>query len=94
MATRFIIIAASRHQRRRMVVLRDLMTNLGLEKALADMQVPFGERMWANYVIEAMAERQWTLGGETSGHIFARPDIYRRWAGGRAAGRQCTVTLG
>ena len=46
-------------------------TNLGLEKALADMQVPFvrtsvGDR----YVIEAMEERQWTLGGETSGHII------------------------
>ena len=67
------IIAASRHQRGHMYggVAGTLMTNLGLEKALADMQVPFlrtnvGDR----YVIEAMEERQWTLGGETSGHII------------------------
>ena len=73
-ATGLYIIAASRHQRGRMDggVAGTLMTNLGLEKALADTQVPFvrtnvGDR----YVIEAMAERQWTLGGETSGHIVA-----------------------
>ena len=67
------IIATSRHQHGRMDggVAGTVMTNLGLEKALADMQVPFvrtnvGDRN----VIEAMEERQWTLGGETSGHII------------------------
>ena len=46
------------------------MSNYGLELALARLQVPFvrtavGDR----YVIEAMAERGWLLGGESSGHI-------------------------
>lgn len=46
------------------------MTNYGLELALAKLQVPFvrtavGDR----YVIEAMAQRGWLLGGENSGHI-------------------------
>ena len=46
------------------------MSNYGLELGLAELQVPFvrtpvGDR----YVIEAMAERQWLLGGESSGHI-------------------------
>jgi phosphoglucosamine mutase len=67
------VIAASRHQRGRMDggVVGTLMTNLGLEKALADMQVPFVRtKVGDRYVIEAMEERQWTLGGETSGHII------------------------
>ena len=67
------IIVTSRHQRGVMSggVVGTLMTNLGLEKALADMRIPFlrtsvGDR----YVSEAMEERQWILGGETSGHII------------------------
>ena len=47
------------------------MTNLGLELALADINVPFeradvGDR----YVMETLREKQWVLGGETSGHII------------------------
>jgi phosphoglucosamine mutase len=50
-----------------------LMTNYGLELALARIGVPFlrtavGDR----YVIEALREREWTLGGESSGHIVCR----------------------
>lgn len=46
------------------------MTNYGLELALAELRIPFlrtavGDR----HVIEAMAERRWLLGGESSGHI-------------------------
>lgn len=46
------------------------MSNYGLELALARLQVPFvrtavGDR----HVIEAMTERGWLLGGESSGHI-------------------------
>ncbi len=50
-----------------------LMSNYGLELALARIGVPFlrtavGDR----YVIEALRERDWTLGGESSGHIVCR----------------------
>lgn len=48
-----------------------LMSNLGLEKALLKLGVPFvrtnvGDR----YVMAAMKERNWDLGGENSGHII------------------------
>lgn len=47
-----------------------LMSNFGLEKAFADMDIPFvrtnvGDR----YVIEAMKKNGWALGGESSGHV-------------------------
>lgn len=47
-----------------------LMSNFGLEKAFRQMEIPFvrtnvGDR----YVIEAMKENGWSLGGEGSGHI-------------------------
>lgn len=48
-----------------------LMSNYGLELALSAMQVPFcrtnvGDR----YVLEALRQRNWLLGGESSGHII------------------------
>jgi phosphoglucosamine mutase len=48
-----------------------LMTNLGFELALKDMGVPFcrtnvGDR----YVMQALKENNWRLGGESSGHIL------------------------
>ncbi len=47
-----------------------LMSNFGLEKALAEMDVPFVRtQVGDRYVIEAMRERRWDLGGENSGHI-------------------------
>lgn len=49
------------------------MTNYGLELAFREMNVPFlrtnvGDR----YVLEALIQHQWQLGGETSGHIVCR----------------------
>lgn len=67
------VIAAARYQRGRMAggVVGTLMTNLGLEKALASMNIPLVRtKVGDRYVIEAMNERQWNLGGETSGHII------------------------
>lgn len=54
-------------------VVGTLMSNYGLELALTRIGVPFlrtavGDR----YVIEALREREWTLGGESSGHIVCR----------------------
>lgn len=48
-----------------------LMSNLGLELALEQLGVPFcrtnvGDR----YVLEALRQRSWLLGGEASGHIL------------------------
>ncbi|MGF6315483.1 phosphoglucosamine mutase [Pseudomonas frederiksbergensis] len=51
-------------------VVGTLMSNLGLELALADLSIPFvranvGDR----YVISELLERDWQVGGENSGHI-------------------------
>jgi phosphoglucosamine mutase len=53
-------------------VVGTVMTNFGLELALAEMGIPFlrtavGDR----HVHQALIERGWTLGGETSGHLLS-----------------------
>ena len=53
-------------------VVGTVMTNFGLELALADMGVPFlrtavGDR----HIHRALIENGWTLGGETSGHLLS-----------------------
>ena len=52
-------------------VVGTLMTNLGMEQALAGIAIPFvraavGDR----YVLEKLIEKGWQLGGENSGHII------------------------
>jgi phosphoglucosamine mutase len=52
-------------------VVGTLMSNLGLELALAELNIPFvranvGDR----YVIAELMERNWMVGGENSGHIL------------------------
>ena len=47
------------------------MSNFGLEKALADLAIPFlranvGDR----HVLELMKKKKWVIGGEPSGHIL------------------------
>lgn len=66
------IIARDLHERGKLQggVVGTLMSNLGLELALADMDIPFvranvGDR----YVISELLERGWVIGGENSGHI-------------------------
>ena len=66
------IIAKDKHERGVLQggVVGTLMTNYGLEKAFADMHIPFvrtnvGDR----YVLEALQENNWTIGGESSGHV-------------------------
>ena len=47
------------------------MSNLGLELALKEMNIPFVRtKVGDRYVVEAMKERGWDLGGEGSGHIL------------------------
>ncbi|MDF2641491.1 MAG: phosphoglucosamine mutase, partial [Pseudomonas sp.] len=66
------IIARDLHERGRLQggVVGTLMSNLGLELALAEQNIPFvranvGDR----YVIAELLERNWQVGGENSGHI-------------------------
>ncbi len=66
------IIAKDRHQRGLLHggVVGTLMSNYGLEKAITDMNVPFVRtRVGDRYVLEALKERDWKIGGESSGHV-------------------------
>jgi phosphoglucosamine mutase len=48
-----------------------LMTNLGFEKAMQKLGVPFARaRVGDRYVLELMREKGWPLGGENSGHMI------------------------
>ena len=48
-----------------------LMTNLGLEQALARLGLPFARaKVGDRYVLELLRERRWQLGGENSGHLL------------------------
>lgn len=52
-------------------VVGTLMTNLGMEHALAKLGVPVVRaKVGDRYVMEALTERGWKLGGESSGHII------------------------
>ncbi len=67
------IIAASRHQSgtlKRSVV-GTLMSNLGLELALADLDIPFQRaKVGDRYIMQMLEESGSNLGGEGSGHII------------------------
>ena len=52
-------------------VVGTLMTNLGMEQALSELEIPFeraavGDR----YVLEKLLKNDWQIGGENSGHII------------------------
>jgi phosphoglucosamine mutase len=52
-------------------VVGTLMTNLGLEHALADRKIPFRRaQVGDRYVMTLLHQEGWELGGETSGHII------------------------
>lgn len=52
-------------------VIGTLMSNLGLEHALAEMNIDFARAAVGDrYVLELLNERGWMLGGESSGHII------------------------
>ncbi len=52
-------------------VVGTLMTNLALEHALQKHQIPFVRaKVGDRYVLELLKEKNWTLGGENSGHIL------------------------
>lgn len=52
-------------------VVGTVMSNFGLERALAGLGIPFCRaRVGDRYVLELMKEKGWELGGETSGHLL------------------------
>lgn len=52
-------------------VVGTVMSNLGMEKALLDLGIPFARASVGDrYVLEELKARGWQLGGEASGHII------------------------
>ena len=52
-------------------VVGTVMTNFGLERALGDLGIPFVRaQVGDRYVLEALHEQGWKVGGEASGHIM------------------------
>ncbi len=52
-------------------VVGTVMTNLGLEHAFRDADIPFARsKVGDRYVLEELLARNWRLGGESSGHII------------------------
>ncbi len=67
------IIARARHEQKQLngPVVGTLMSNLGLEHALAKIGIPFRRaKVGDRYVMEMLRETGGTLGGETSGHLL------------------------
>jgi phosphoglucosamine mutase len=68
------IIAMHRKQRGKLAggVVGTLMTNLALEHALAQAEIPFARaKVGDRYVLELLNQNDWQIGGENSGHILA-----------------------
>ncbi|MCL1825956.1 MAG: phosphoglucosamine mutase [Betaproteobacteria bacterium] len=70
------VIAAARKERERNTetvggVVGTLMSNLGLEHAIARLGLPFARaKVGDRYVLELLHEKGWRIGGENSGHII------------------------
>lgn len=68
------ILAQAAHQKGEMQggVVGTLMSNLGLELALKQMDIPFVRaKVGDRYVVEQLKQTGWQLGGEGSGHILS-----------------------
>jgi phosphoglucosamine mutase len=66
------IIAGDRHRRGLLHggVVGTLMSNYGLERSINELGIPFvRSKVGDRYVLEALREHDWKIGGETSGHI-------------------------
>lgn len=67
------VLANHRHRQGRLSggVAGTLMTNLGLERALEQLSIPFVRtKVGDRFVHEALIQNKWILGGESSGHII------------------------
>ncbi len=68
-----LIIARHRQTAGRLVggVIGTVMSNFGLEQALARLRIPFARsKVGDRYVLEELKRHSWELGGEGSGHIL------------------------
>ncbi|MBA2657525.1 MAG: phosphoglucosamine mutase [Tatlockia sp.] len=66
------IIAKERYQRGQLHggVVGTFMSNFGLEKAIKNLNIPFlRTKIGDRYVMEALKEQDWKIGGESSGHV-------------------------
>jgi phosphoglucosamine mutase len=68
----FVIANSLKRQRRLQGgVVGTLMTNLGIEAAFAERDIPFVRaKVGDRYVLQELEQRGWALGGESSGHII------------------------
>ncbi len=67
------VIASSQKQQGRLKggVVGTLMTNLGMELALKELDIPFVRaKVGDRYVLQELQKRGWSLGGESSGHLI------------------------
>ena len=66
------VIARHRHDQQPVDgVVGTLMSNLGFEHALGNLDIPFARaKVGDRYVLELLQEKDWLLGGENSGHIL------------------------
>lgn len=67
----YVIAAARKDKGKNGGVVGTLMSNLGLEHALARLGLPFARaKVGDRYVLELLNEKGWRVGGENSGHII------------------------
>lgn len=68
----YIIARAAQKQKRlHGGVVGTLMSNMGLELALAELNIPFlRSKVGDRYVMELLREHDWRIGGENSGHVL------------------------
>jgi len=67
------VIANSQKEQGRLKggVVGTLMSNFGMEKALAERDIPFVRaKVGDRYVMQELQQRDWVIGGESSGHII------------------------
>ncbi|WP_334015697.1 phosphoglucosamine mutase [Alteromonas sp. S167] len=67
----FLMAREAKQQGYKGGVVGTLMSNLGLELALRELDIPFvRSKVGDRYVVEKLNENGWKIGGETSGHIL------------------------
>lgn len=70
-----LLYVIAKHRQRRGVlkggVVGTVMSNLGLEQAFKDSNIPFARaKVGDRYVLETLRDKGWEVGGETSGHVL------------------------
>ena len=67
----YVVVCDGLAQGKKSGVVGTLMTNLAVENAFRDLQVPFERaKVGDRYVLEQLIQRGWLWGGESSGHLL------------------------